>query len=171
MNVFGGVEVIVDFSAFDAIETAVEGVPEQFLAAVAKRVEDTRPAFQQSVRPPDDLPELPFIWSGDPDAQVRARAWWFAHLRELGIYNPSGGRYQRTGAMVKAWDLRHVAEENGGRVEAFNNADGAEYVYGERQVPSHRLTGWGLVTEQLDKQGELLGAGFAEDWFIVSGEL
>lgn len=161
-------EIIVDHKSHDEITEHVQNVTDRFEALVQIRVNENRPDFQQSVRPPDNLPDLPFIWSNNREAQLRARRWWLAHLREMGLLNAAGGRYQRTGEMVKGWDLRLTLSGDGGQVDSFNNANGAEFVYGDRQVPSHKLTGWGLVSVQLRERGEILGAGFAEDWFNAS---
>jgi len=99
-------------------------------------------------------PDYPFIWSYNPQAQARARAWWFAHLKRTGG-NP-GGSYQRTGGLVKGWQIDINTFRNSVMITIFNPATRAvKWVQSVFQVPSHKRSGWveyeGVVLEAEEK--------------------
>jgi hypothetical protein len=66
-------------------------------------------------------------------ATARSRRWYFAN---------HDGKYQRTGALGKAWKARLSITRAGFSVAVSNSANAASYVYGPRQVPGHADTGW-----------------------------
>lgn len=67
-------------------------------------------------------------------ATARSRAWYFANKK---------APYRRTGRMIKSWKvmMRQFQGDAFGIV-AENDAPGAQYVFGPRQVPGHFYTGW-----------------------------
>lgn len=86
--------------------------------------------------PPRRNLSRPFVWSNNPEANARARRWFFANY-------PNG--YTRTGDMGKAWKVGLSVTVAGFSVTVRNPADGASYVYGDdayRQIPGHAATGW-----------------------------
>lgn len=90
---------------------------------------------------PEQSP-LPFIWSLDPKAQARARAYWFAVRVPRGS---KGGRYKRrgkAGGLITKWELLFELTRDEGSITLVNIGEGAQYVYGPRQVPSHTASGW-----------------------------
>ena len=89
---------------------------------------------------------LPFIWSRNPIKQARARAWYFANKVPKGS---TGGRYRRRGKLSAAWVVAY--NPLNGTILLRNDTPGAEYVQGNRQVLSHRLSGW--VTVQSVRAG------------------
>lgn len=50
--------------------------------------------------------------------------------------------YIRTGALGSAWQINAIIVGNDVVVLASNDAKGAPFVFGPRQVPGHRRTGW-----------------------------
>ena len=149
----------VDLTPLDAANQVVRGS-----AALMRNYQKVR--ARQAVRririrfaAPDDTPSYPFVWSYDPAAQGRARRWWFAN---------KDGPHQRTGAMERAWDVRFVQVGDGGEIEAFNEASGVEYVYGDRQVPSHYLTGWPQADTVVAEEAQVMTDQLIEDWYFVS---
>jgi hypothetical protein len=89
---------------------------------------------------------LPFVWSRNPVKQARARAWYFANKVAKGS---KGGRYRRTGKLREAWVVAY--NPLNGTILLRNDSAGAEYVQSNRQVPSHRLSGW--ITVQTVRTG------------------
>src|SRR5690242_11242769 len=76
-------KVITDI--IDDLVTAPRRLQQIVATRVAQQVErDIEPL---KTEPPE--PDYPFIWSNNPAAQARARAWWFAHLKRSG---QKGGR-------------------------------------------------------------------------------
>lgn len=80
------------------------------------------------------LPTHPFIWSRDPVKQARARRWYFANM----VNGNGDGRYPRTDTIIKAWSV--VFRDR--TLTLTNDADGVEYVQGDKQVVSHDDSGW-----------------------------
>lgn len=70
-------------------------------------------------------------------ATSRSRAAYFA-TNGFGHGIP----YVRTGALGAAWQLNAAIVGNDVLILASNEADGAPFVFGPRQVPGHRRTGW-----------------------------
>lgn len=92
-----------------------------------------------------------FIWSHDPYKQKKARAYWFAYLKETNQFDPKGGFYQRTGKLRKSWRAQASSSIRANdatiTVEITNTSPDSSYVYGAvetgwERVPSHAVTGW-----------------------------
>jgi hypothetical protein len=85
--------------------------------------------------------DLPFVWSLDPEANLRARRWWYAnYVAKQG--RRSGGRYRRrgkNGGIITGWDIVLELSPRGGSITLKNDMPGAEHVYGPRKVPGHAL--------------------------------
>ncbi len=116
---------------------------------------------------PENLPDLPFVWSYNPEKQNRARRWYFANV----VKGKGGGRYQRTHKLAKSWKILVKVDANGGMIEAVNNAPGADYVIGDRQVPSHYLTGWPgpkEIDDILLKEAVILEDQLSSDWITAN---
>jgi hypothetical protein len=84
----------------------------------------------------------PFRWSSDPQADARARRWWFKHF-------PNGG--ERSGEMNDNWqvELKRVGEAL--QLLVSNPIPYLKWVVGSFdqrrnwQIPGHARTGWRLV--------------------------
>jgi hypothetical protein len=158
--------VDVDTDVLDAIRSTVGQSAPVMETLVRRRVRNTRSQIKAELKAPNEFPELPFVWSYDPAAQARARRWYFANKVPKGS---KGGRYQRTGDIEAAWDITFVDDVEGASIQLENDAPGAEYVYGDKQVPSHYLTGWGQIDEIASRYQDEFNLGLIEDWFTASG--
>jgi hypothetical protein len=95
-----------------------------------------------------------FVWSHDPEANARARRWFFAHY-------PKG--YTRTGKLPEAWDILISIARDGLTVTIVNQARAASYVYGDEdqaQIPGHAETGW------FESADEVLEAGVMVERYL-----
>lgn len=117
-----------------------------------------------------DMPEqspLPFIWSLDPKAQARARAYWFAVRVPRGS---KGGRYKRrgkAGGLITKWEYLFELTRDEGSITLVNTGEGSEYVYGPRQVPSHTASGWINKDTLASEEGEWLRKEARELFYTV----
>ncbi len=132
-----------------------------FERAVKRSIRRIKPAITTY---PSRSPSLPFKWSNDPEADARARRWYFANK----VKGRKGGRYRRTGGLAKSWQFIMETTNYAGAYRIQNLYRGAVFVQGFRQVPSHRLTGWSTVNEEVNfemaaLENELIGA-----WFTIS---
>lgn len=130
-----------------------------------RRLQTARQRIVRRLSTPQDTPSLPFIWSSDPSKQARARAYYFAVIVPRGS---KGGTYQRTGALEKATEVSFINLPNGGEFVLKNEADGAEFVIGSSQVPSHYLTGWQTMDIVANEEGQRMQDELAADWGYVS---
>lgn len=113
---------------------------------------------------PPRLPSLPFKWSNDPAADNRARRWYFANK----VKGRKGGRYKRTGALGRSWQFIMETSNFAGtyRIQSLTRA--AIFVQGNRQVPSHRQTGWSRAREVVEYETARLENELIETWFTIS---
>jgi hypothetical protein len=89
-------------------------------------------------------------------ATAKSRRWYFAN---------HDGKYQRTGALGKAWSARLSVTRAGFSVAVANASNIAQFVYdgeGLRQVPGHADTGW----QNVDDAFITLAAGAEADFLI-----
>lgn len=133
--------------------------------AVQRRVRKVKSRLRADLKAPGDFPDLPFVWSYDPVKQAKARRWYFANKVARGS---RGGRYQRTGDLEAAWDILFEGSDGGAVITLENSSPGAEFVYGERQVPSHYATGWAQLDDLALRYRDELNLGLIEDWFTAS---
>jgi hypothetical protein len=108
-------------------------------------------------------PDLPFVWSNDPVKQARARRWYFANK----VKGRGGGRYVRTHALVNNWRVTAGGSATGSIVTVSNDTPGLEYVQGNRQVPSHKDSGWAQYDDVLLKAEKKANDLLIEAWFNV----
>lgn len=160
-----GAGASVDLSPLDEVNQVVRESPALMANYQKIRTRQTRERIRARLKAPQDLPALPFVWSYDPAAQARARRWYFANMVPKGS---KGGRYQRTGKMEEATNVRFVTDDLGGYFLVENDADGASFVLGERQVPSHYATGWQRIDEVVEQEAALMSDQLVEDWYFVS---
>lgn len=116
--------------------------------------------------PPE--PDYPFIWSNNPAAQARARAWWFAHLKRSG---QKGGRYKRTHGLVQGWQVDASTFRNSVLLSVYNPAVKAvKWTQSVFQVPSHRRSGWSQYEDVLLRAEEKAADTIVDAWFEVLSE-
>jgi len=160
-----GVIVDVDTEVLEHTRSVIGTSAAVMRTETRRRVGKVKSFIRQTVKAPDDLPDLPFIWSYDAAAQARARRWYFANKVPKGS---AGGRYQRTGKLESEWDISFIEGDNGAAMLLENDAPGAEFVWGRRQVPSHYRTGWKTIDEIVNSARDELNLGLIEDWFTAS---
>lgn len=159
--------VIVDADVLDAIRIHVGRAPSLMKTATTRQVRRLASVLRKRLAEsePPELPELPFVWSTNPEAQKRARRWYFANKVPRGS---AGGRYQRTGALIEAYRVIADITNYDALITLINTSPGAEYVVGDRQVPSHRATGWEQIDDvALDASVEL-NDRLIETWLAIS---
>lgn len=159
-----GAEVFTDLDVFNAVNEAIVRSP-GFMNVQTQRLFQRNKAAIKSelfVEPP--LPTLPFVWSLDPAANARARRWYFANRVPPGS---EGGRYPRTGALLDAFDILLDTSESSTIFVIVNDAPGAEFVIGNRQVPSHARSGWGNLDETALRASERLTDNLIDLWYTV----
>lgn len=157
-------DVFVDTDVLEAYSQAARDAP-GFMDAQAKRLIQRRKSELKAeilVEPPE--PSLPFVWSLDPVKNARARGWYFANKVPRGS---AGGRYQRTGALMDAFDILVDTSEGTGVFTITNDAPGAEFVIGFKQVPSHRESGWANLDDTALKFSERITNDLIDLWFTA----
>lgn len=162
------IRAVVDVSPLRNMNTLIETAPRRMADLQYKRVPASERRVRRLVAAPPNLPDLPFIWSNDPAAQARGRRGYFAKLRREGKLNKGGGRHERTGALEDATHVEFIEEENGGRFDLTNQSSAWDYVYSQKQVPSHYLTGWPQEENIIDEEAATLQHQIIDDWFAVS---
>lgn len=158
-------EAELAYDLIDALSDAATRSPGILNTLVKRRISRTKSKILRKLRTaPEAVPDLPFIWSTNPAANARARRWYFANMVPKGS---KGGRYQRKGTLERAWDVKISVTGEGGAVLIENDSPGAVYVVGERQVPSHYLTGWPTVEDATLEAADALEDGLIEDWYTA----
>lgn len=153
------------YDLIDALSEAASRAPGILNTLIKRRVTRSKSAILAKLHTaPEAVPDLPFIWSYDPAKQARARRWYFANMVPKGS---TGGRYQRTGALERAWKIAVRVTPEGGAVEVSNASPGAIYVVGDYQVPSHYLTGWPTVEDATLEAVGVLEDGLIEEWYTA----
>ncbi len=142
------VDPLFDFTAIDSLTEFMAAFPELAVEVVEK-------AFKRDIEP-DLLDELqyypgpslnslnssqPFVWSVDPEANARARRWWFANFPQ--------GR-PRTNALADAYEVDTLVGDGAIFMSVRNNKKYYKWVKGKRQIPGHARTGWVLDKPTLD---------------------
>lgn len=110
-------------------------------------------------------PVYPYVWSLNPAANARARRWYFANKVPKGS---RGGRYRRTGAMLKAWKIKVAVRNDRALITMENPSLGAEYVQGRFQIFGHIRTGWPNADEIALKWSEIATDKFIDAWFTIT---
>ena len=160
--------IVLDLSAFDVVTNIVKGADKRMATLQRQRVPASRRRVRRLLAAPDSLPDLPFIWSYNPAAQARGRRGYFAKLKSEGKYKPNGGRYKRTGKLERNATVRFIKLDNGGEFQLLHDADAWDYVYGEKQVPSHYLTGWAHEDDVMTEEANTLSSQIKPDWYFVN---
>jgi hypothetical protein len=161
--------VFYDPDVFHAISETAKKSPGLMATAFKRQTGRLRTSLERFLKtPPPDLPVLPFVWSLYPAANARARRWYFANKVPPGS---AGGRYDRTGELLDAWKVVINITDNGGIITASNDADGFDWVIGNRQVPSHTRTGWYIADEVLLDASEQATDILIDTWYTVADPL
>lgn len=140
--------------------------PRRLQAIVAGRVKTQleRDIAPLKTEPPE--PDYPFIWSHNPAAQARARAWWFAHLKRKGA--KKGGKFKRTHGLVEGWQVDVNTFRTSISLSVYNPAVKAvKWTQSVFQVPSHKRSGWEQYEGILLRAEERAENTIIDAWFDV----
>lgn len=152
---------------FENLRKRAQAAPTLMKNASKIAVRRERPRFLKALQRAVNLPTHPFIWSRNKAAQARARRWWFRAVR-TGQVPTEGGRYRRTGELVKAWKLVTEYSADGVTIKATNSRPGARFVVGDRQVPSHIRSGHPQIAVEAEKSASRLTVEIVELWQTIS---
>ncbi len=156
--------VALDLKVFDDLENGINKSPK--LMDTALKLERRR--FKGRIV--DHFDPLParhagtFVWSLNKQANDRARRWWFANR------NGPHVRRGRNGGLASQFELEMDVTHANGFFTITNNAEGVDYVFGSRQIPSHRLTGIPRAddAEWLTEIGDEVSARIGVLWHTVT---
>lgn len=139
--------------------------PRRLQQIVATRVKDQLERDIEPLRTEPPEPDYPFIWSHNPAAQARARAWWFAHLKRTGNKN---GRYKRTHGLAQGWQVDVNTFRASVSLTVYNPAVKAvKWTQSVFQVPSHKRSGWQQYEDVLLRAEEQAADNIVNAWFDV----
>lgn len=156
------VTVTVDTDVFDALQETARRSPGLVGTLTKRSVAREKARLREQLLDEPASPALPFVWSLDEDANARARAWYFANKA-----TGTGGRYPRTGALIEAYEFEVDVNNADGIITITNDAEGAEFVIGDRQVPGHADT-WPRLEETAFEASERLTDILIENWFTAT---
>jgi hypothetical protein len=111
-------------------------------------------ALRQLTKEPGK-PVYPIRW-----ASIRQRKAFFAS-RGFGRGIPT----QRTGALLKAWEVIFSKSKDGGIIALSNDNPAMPFVQGSRAQPFHLDTGWVQVDDVVDDFMKEAGDVVVEQWF------
>jgi hypothetical protein len=156
--------ITIDDDVLEALQDAMGQAPKLTQTLFRRRVRIRRQQLKQRVNKTVPQPDLPCIWSFDPVADARARGWYFANIVPKGS---KGGRYQRQGKIEAGWDF--IEEQQGGAtiIRLENDAEGAEFVVGARQVPSHADSGHPQIDDLAREFSAFMVDDAIETWYTV----
>jgi hypothetical protein len=143
----------------------VRTAPLRMVYAMTRALRVIRPVILEDVQVSPPQSSLPFIWSYDPAAQRRARAWYYANRVDP---DSAGGRYARTGGLEEDWRVEGDYTPAGGVTTIANPNPQAKWVYGMAQVPSHARTGFIRIDAVERKYARVLGDLYVRTWRSVT---
>lgn len=103
---------------------------------------------------PQKQPDLPFIWSPDPRKNERARRKYHAMVNS-GEIQTDGERYIRTHQTSQGWDADVLIGDGAivlvveHKVKGRGRDRSIQFIEGDKQVPSHKATGWPYYPDTL----------------------
>jgi hypothetical protein len=150
----------VDKDVLEAVRADIANAPRTIQTYITKTVPALiRKDLTPLVTEPRE-PTLPFVWSNDPVKNARARRWYFANK----VKGRGGGRYVRTHGLVNNWEVKAGGTGDGAIITVSNDTPGLEYVQGNRQVPSHKSSGWAQYDDVLLKAEKHANDLIVEFW-------
>lgn len=163
-----GINVQIDTDVLQAVAYTANNAPGLMATAYKRQIKGLKSRVLKRLQTvPENLPELPFIFSYNFSLNRRIRGAYIGKLISEGKYNPAGGRYQRTGKLAAAWQVITDASDYTGIFAFENDAEGADSVY-DHQYPSHALTGWENVNDVAGEFQEQATNEVMDIWFTVT---
>jgi hypothetical protein len=129
---FEGYEITVDTDILDAISEQAQRTPGLMATAFQRQAQRLRSVALSRLHVEPGKPVYPIQWTSE-----KQRRFVMAKLRRDGNLP-----YQRTGALVNAWQVDYNTADYEGFLRVFNPSDVEQYVTGIRQQKFHSNTGW-----------------------------
>lgn len=129
---FPVVEIIPDYDILDAIKETAQKAPSLMATAFQRQAQRARSVGLARLHVQPGKPVYPIQWTSE-----RQRRFVMAKLRREGNLP-----YQRTGALVNAWQIDYATDNYDGFLRVYNESDIEQYVTGINQQRFHRNTGW-----------------------------
>lgn len=158
-------EVFLDTDVFEAIQEQISKSGAIAQNVVKLTTQRSRRRLRKQFVAPENLPTLPFIWSLDPIANARARAYYFAVI--VPQHPSDTGRYERTGELLRGLQITAVKDSEGDLILVSTDYEGAPFVIGEQQVPSHSETPWFRLDDLILDESELATNEAIDLWFTL----
>lgn len=156
--------ITIDDRALTAQAEAARVSPSLMANGMKLLVRRNRKKYLKRLQYKPPPPNLPFIWSYDPVLQAKARGYWYAVRVPK---SSQGGRYVRQEpGLPEQWEITTKVDDKGGVFYAENDGDGADFVYGKRQVPGHAL--WPNADKEAARISEEMSDDAVTLWFTVS---
>lgn len=158
--------LFVDDDVLSILKSKVTRSPGLFRESLIRQIRGLESEIRRELAEsePTNLPTLPFVWSTDPAKQARARRWYFANK----VKGNAGGRYKRTGQLLRAYQVVSNINKVDGLIQIANPAKGAEYVIGNQQVPSHTDTGWPQIDDIALRYSEVINDNIINLWLFIT---
>lgn len=152
----------IDDSILDAVRETAQAAPRTMQIFVEKTVaNDLRKEVKERLGDDPGPVHYPIEWA----SEKQRRAYFATDGFGKGI------PYTRTGKLAANWDVVVNLTLQGGTITAGNDAEAAQFVYGPRQQPFHRNTGWEdadvVLLEELERAENNLIAG----WLSIADPL
>ena len=158
----------VDDTVLNAIEKHGGNLPKLMDTAGDRQYTRVRSEMKQDVehdaaRP---QPDLPYIWSFNPQAQAAARRWYYANVVPQGS---DGGRYPRSGQMQRGWSFTGKFSRGNGEISIGHRDPRHRFVHRRNfQNPSHRRNDTITVEDLAEKYQPILSTRMAQTWLTVA---
>lgn len=103
-------------------------------------------------------------------ATPKSRRWYFWAVSQ-GIIPTDGNGYLRSGETARSWFFTINPLAKGASIGVGNAKEHATFVYGPRQVPGHRVTGWVEADTVIGELSEMATEMVIDGWFSITEEL
>lgn len=151
-------QITVPTDVLDAIRETAQRSPKLMQTAYERATRRLRKQILDSLREEPGRPHYPLRWKSD-----KQRRYVMAMLRESGNLP-----YDRTGALLKAWDVRLEDDGDGGIMVVENTADSARYVVGDDAQPYHLDTGWIQGADVVSEFRPIAEDVLIETWYTIA---
>lgn len=151
-------KITVPTDVLDAIRDTAQKSPKLMQTAYERSTRRLRKQILDTLREEPGKPKYPIRWKSE-----RQRRYVLAKLREEGNLP-----YDRTGALLKAWDVRVENDGTGGIMVVENTSPNAAYVVGDDAQPYHLDTGWVQGADVVSEFRPIAEDVLIDTWYTVS---
>lgn len=150
-------EISVDDDILAAYKDAAGKLPKLTQTAFRRQAQRIARRVRAELRTEPPPPTYPLQWKSQ-----RQRRYVLAKLRREGNLP-----YQRTGRLLRGWEVSYNTDNFGGLLEVENDTSYARYVQGDDAQPMHLATGWTQAAEVVAKYREEAEDALIETFFTV----